>query len=96
MNRRSLTHSLLVFVFLLAQALVLVHEIGHELERPGERQHHSCSLCAVGHDLGAALPCSGQIVVACAPPSQMFGTFVIQVPDLALPLPRQRGPPLYS
>lgn len=96
MNRRNLTHSLLVFIFLLAQALVLVHEMEHELEQPGERQHHSCSLCAVGHDLGAALPCSGQTVFACTPPPRMFGEFVIQVPDLALPLPRQRGPPLYS
>lgn len=96
MSRRSLAHSLLVFLFLLAQALVLVHGMEHGLERPGDGQHHGCSLCISGHDLGAALPCASKAIFAGIPQPRMFGELVLQAPDPALPFPRQRGPPLYS
>ena len=88
-----LRHLLLVAAIVLAQLAGTAHAIEHAADDPGTPPGHSCALCLVAHDLGAALPAAvlQPAVVAPglpAPPAIPAGRSAVPPPP-----PSQRGPP---
>lgn len=88
-----LTHLLLAFLLLCAQALLAVHAVDHAVDT-GKTQSHACELCLAAQALGSALPVAAIALLLLAT------THVLNtrrhsgrsfVPALQ---PRQQSPPL--
>ena len=92
LKRRGLPHLCLVLLFLLMQGLVLVHGVEHGFEP--EHQDPACHLCVAGHGLGTLMAGPGfRLILPLADPVQVARPALLPA-VLALPRPRQRGPPL--
>jgi len=92
--KKHLTHLLLAFLLLCAQAFAAAHAVEHTLDADkGLPDPHACELCLSAHDLGAGL--TGKI----AAPAAVAAGYILPchscVDRGALPAPqaRQQSPP---
>ena len=91
----SLRHILLVAVLLFAQLAAGAHAVGHAADNENGLPTHTCALCLVAHDLGAALP-SLPVLPSIQPPRLMPELLVIHGrADFPPPAAPQRGPPRF-
>lgn len=92
--KKHLTHFLLAFLLLCAQAFAAAHAVEHVLDEGKGLPVHVCELCMAGHDLGAGL--SSKI----ATPAAVAAAYIVHRYTCAdrgtLPAPeaRQQSPPL--
>lgn len=91
--KKHLTHLLLAFLLLCAQAFAAAHAVEHTLSEGKGLPSHVCELCLAGHDLGSGL--SGKIAVPAAVTASYIPHAYFCVDRGALPAPeaRQQSPP---
>ncbi|HTJ97785.1 MAG TPA: hypothetical protein VL381_09965 [Rhodocyclaceae bacterium] len=90
---KRLTHLLLAFLLLCAQALAGAHAVEHAVAQDKDLPPHVCELCLAAHDLGSGLT-SSTFVAPSINASYVLATHCL-IGRAALPAPqaRQQGPP---
>ena len=90
---RRLTHFLLAFLLLCAQALVATHAVEHAATE-GQAPTHACELCLAAHVLGSALPTAAIALLLLAACHVLYSVQRSGRGFLPALDPRQQAPPL--
>lgn len=89
-----LTHLLLAFLLLCAQALLAVHAVDHAVDK-GQTQQHACELCLAAQALGSALPVAAMALLLLLAAAHVLNAAQRTGRNFLPALqPRQQSPPL--
>lgn len=91
--KKHLTHFLLAFLLLCAQAFAAAHAVEHTLDEGKGLPVHVCELCLAGHDLGTGI--AGKMAVPSIAATAYIPHLYTCSDRGALPAPqaRQQSPP---
>jgi hypothetical protein len=90
---KRLTHLLLAFLLLCAQALAGAHVIEHAVTQDKDLPPHVCEMCLAAHDLSAGLTSSAFVTPTLSATYLLSTQYFTGRGDLPAPQARQQGPP---